>query len=86
MVLTVKGNQERCKEIGERAQRLVPALERISDQAVRNDLCTIQKNMGALSFLRPHLYTTIPPNATRSSHLLPTNKPPRIPPAFYQPT
>ena len=30
VVQTVKGNKERCKEISERAQRLVPALERVS--------------------------------------------------------
>lgn len=39
VVQQVKGNKERCKEIGERAQRLVPALRRLTstpgDQEVR---------------------------------------------------
>lgn len=41
VVQTVKGNTERCKEIGERAHRLAPALRRVAstpgDQAVRNE-------------------------------------------------
>lgn len=44
VVQTVKGNKERCKEIGERAQRLAPALQRVAstpgDQAVRNESVT----------------------------------------------
>lgn len=42
VVQTVKGNKGRCKEISERAQRLVPALERVSssgDQEVSDIFC-----------------------------------------------
>lgn len=38
VVQTVQGNKERCKEISQRAQRLVPALRRVSssgEQEVR---------------------------------------------------
>lgn len=43
VVQQVKGNKERCKEIGERAQRLVPALRRLTstpgdDQEVRKKI------------------------------------------------
>lgn len=44
VVQQVKGNKERCKEIGERAQRLVPALRRLTstpgDQEVRKKINT----------------------------------------------
>lgn len=46
LVETVRGNAERCKEISDRAQRLVPALRRLhstpAEQAVR--AATISKH------------------------------------------
>lgn len=55
VVQQVKGNKERCKEIGERAQRLVPALRRLTstpgDQEVRKKIINPPLSFFFLSFL-----------------------------------
>ena len=45
VVQTVKGNKKRCKEISERAQRLVPALERVSSSGDQ-EVSTCGTSMG----------------------------------------
>ena len=41
VVQTVKGNIERCKQVNARAQRLVPALERIRASPAKNDVSEV---------------------------------------------
>lgn len=50
---TVQGNKESCKEINERAQRLIPALTRIASSPAKNNVSQHDTFRKIITFCAP---------------------------------
>lgn len=56
---TVQGNKESCKEINERAQRLIPALARIASSPAKNNVSQHDTSEKLLLFLPPPFFCAL---------------------------